>query len=118
MPRQKSGTPHWEPFAVRLPPPLLKQLRRQADLRHTNPAALIREGLEWRLNGTAEATDAGVSLPPTVLARLAETLTATAHQLLQVAQLIENMYDGNTETEVPAATPPPASRSSTYDGNT
>jgi hypothetical protein len=121
MPRPASGNPPWKSFAVKLPPELLERLRRYADLHRTTPAALMREGVEWRLSGTTAASDVPAApLPPLVLARLAQTLTATASQLNQVAYMVENTYgcSGDTETEYAAVLPAPVSLSGGDGGNT
>jgi hypothetical protein len=86
MPRRPSGKPQWEAFAVKLPPQMIEEVRRYADLHGMSISEVIREGLDMRLHGPQQAAEynGNTSLPittVTMLTRLATTLSTAAEQL-------------------------------------
>ncbi len=103
-----------EVIAIRLPPSLIAQARRYADLYHTSVSALTREGLDMRLRNPQPTNqyNSNTDMPPAIVAlvtRLAAMLNDSAEELRTACQSAPDpeAYDGNTR-EV----------SQTYDGNT
>jgi len=118
MPKPKSGNDPWKAVAVKLPPDLLEEVGRYADLYHTSVSALIREGLELRLHGqqSAEPSSGMTVIPPAtaaLLPHLADTLSAVAAELRKACHLPSEglVYNGHTDTtlapEDPVADVPP-----------
>ena len=86
MARKPTGNPHWKALAVKLPAPMIDEVRRYADLHGMSISEVIREGVDLRLHGTQQPSEynSNISIPaPTVtmLTRLATTLTTAAEQL-------------------------------------
>jgi hypothetical protein len=121
MPKPASGNDPWKAVAVKLPPNLLEEVGRYADLYHVSVSQLIREGLELRLHGHkgGELSSGITVIHPTVVAgfaRLADTLSTAADQLRKMYQLSrEEKHNGDTDTIPGAGEPRQAVRSS---GNT
>jgi hypothetical protein len=89
MPRRASGNPPLKALAVKLPSLLIEEVRRYADLRGMTISAVIREGLDMRLHGSALSSEynGNTALPMTttlMLTRLASTLTTAVDQLRRV----------------------------------
>jgi hypothetical protein len=89
MPRRPSGKPQWEALAVKLPPQMLEEVRRYADLHRMSISEVIREGLNMRLHGPQQMSEynSNTALPAvtvTMLTRLTTTLTTATEQLRQV----------------------------------
>jgi hypothetical protein len=121
MPKHKSGNDPWKAVAVKLPPDLLEEVGRYADLYHTSISALIREGLALRMHGQqpAELSSSMTVIPPAtaaVFTRLADTLSTAVDELRKVCnQPTAEEYNGNTAT-LPALEQPAAE--GRYHGNT
>jgi hypothetical protein len=100
MPRPKSGQPPWKPLAVKLPPALLTDVLRYAELRGTTPSVLLRDELTRLVYGPP-APEAAVSLTPEVLIHLTQTLTQAATALQQLCQRagVSFSVNGNTLTD-------------------
>ncbi len=105
MPKPKSGNDPWKAVAVKLPPDLLEEVGRYADLYHTSVSALIREGLELRLHGQQSADHpSGMTVIPSataaLLPHLADTLSAVAAELRKACHLPSEglVYNGHTDT--------------------
>jgi len=102
MPKPKSGNDPWKAVAVKLPPDLLEEVGRYADLYHTSISALIREGLALRMHGQQSADpSAGMTVIPhatvAVFTRLADTLSTAVDELRKVCHLpAEEEYNGHT----------------------
>ena len=89
MPRRPSGNPQWEALAVKLPPQMLEEVKRYADLHRMSISEVIREGLHMRLHGPQQTSEynGNTTLPAstvTMLTRLTTTLTTATEQLRQV----------------------------------
>jgi hypothetical protein len=89
MARKPTGNPHWKALAVKLPAPMIDEVRRYADLHGMSISEVIREGVDLRLHGTQQLNEysGNTSIPaPTVtmLTRLATTLTTAVDQLRSV----------------------------------
>ena len=89
MARKPTGNPHWKALAVKLPAPMIAEVRRYADLHGMSVSEVIREGVDLRLHGTQQPNEynSNISIPaPTVtmLTRLATTLTTAVDQLRSV----------------------------------
>src|SRR5712692_7471792 len=92
-----------EVIAIRLPPSLIAQARRYADLYHTSVSALTREGLDMRLRSPqpTKPYDRHTAMPPAIVAlvtRLATLLNESADELRTACQSAPDpeAYDGNT----------------------
>lgn len=86
MPRRPSGNPQWKALAVKLPPQMIEEVKRYADLHRMSISEVIREGLDMRLHGSQQSSEynGNTSLPittVTMLTRLATTLITAAEQL-------------------------------------
>ena len=86
MPRRPSGNPPLKALAVKLPAPMIEEVRRYADLHGMSISEVIREGLDMRLHGPQQMSEynGNTVLPAstvTMLTRLATTLTTVAEQL-------------------------------------
>jgi hypothetical protein len=86
MPRRPSGNPPLKALAVKLPAPMIEEVRRYADLHGMSISEVIREGLDMRLHGPQQTAEynSNTALPittVTMLTRLATTLTTAAEQL-------------------------------------
>jgi hypothetical protein len=113
MPKPKSGNDPWKAVAVKLPPQMMAEAERYADLYHTSLSALLREGLVLRMHGqqSAEPTSGMTVIPPATIAvftRLADTLSTAADELRKLCHLpTAEEYNGHTYTllapEEPAA---------------
>jgi hypothetical protein len=91
MARKPTGKPHWKALAVKLPAPMIDEVRRYADLHGMSISEVIREGVDLRLHGTQQPNEynSNTSIPaPTVtmLTRLATTLTTAVDQLRSVGE--------------------------------
>jgi hypothetical protein len=89
MARKPTGNPHWKALAVKLPAPMIDEVRRYADLHGMSISEVIREGVDLRLHGTQQLNEysGNTAIPaPTVtmLTRLATTLTTAVDQLRSV----------------------------------
>ena len=89
MARKPTGNPHWKALAMKLPAPMIDEVRRYADLHGMSISEVIREGVDLRLHGTQQPNEySGITaiLAPTVtmLTRLATTLTTAVDQLRSV----------------------------------
>jgi hypothetical protein len=85
-PRRPSGNPPLKALAVKLPAPIIEEVRRYADLHGMSISEVIREGLDMRLHGPQQTSEynGNTSLPittATLLTRLATTLITAAEQL-------------------------------------
>ena len=58
MPRQASGTPHWEALAVKLPPQMMEELRRYTDNHRLPLSELVREGILLRMQQGGQKQEA------------------------------------------------------------
>jgi hypothetical protein len=86
MPRRPSGNPPLKALAVKLPAPIIEEIRRYADLHGMSVSEVIREGLDMRLHGPQQTAEynGNTTLPiatVTMLTRLATTLTGAVEQL-------------------------------------
>jgi hypothetical protein len=89
MARKPTGNPHWKALAVKLPAPMIEEVRRYADLHGMTISEVIREGVDMRLHGTQQSSayDSNTAIPAptaTMLTRLATTLTTAVDQLRSV----------------------------------
>jgi hypothetical protein len=89
MARKSTGNPHWKALAVKLPAPMIDEVRRYADLHGMSISEVIREGLDMRLHGPQQSSEYNgnttISAPTvTMLTRLATTLTMAVDQLRSV----------------------------------
>jgi hypothetical protein len=78
-------------MAVKLPAPLIAEIRRYADLHRKTISAVIREGLELRLHGVQSPSHAPGNPPISAstvatVAQIAATLTTAADQLRRLCQ--------------------------------
>ena len=86
MPRRPSGNPPLKALAVKLPAPIIEEVRRYADLHGLSISEVIREGLDMRLHGPQQTAEynGNTALPMTtvtMLTRLATALTTAVDQL-------------------------------------
>lgn len=114
-----------EVIAIRLPPALIAQARRYADLYHTSVSALAREGLERRIRNPQPTTqyDSHTEMPPALVAlvtRLATLLHESAEELRKACQSapVPEAYDGNTGGISQTYDRNTESSPEEYDGNT
>jgi len=114
-----------EVIAIRLPPSLIAQARRYADLYHTSLSALAREGLEIRLRSPqpTKPYDSHTAMPPAIAAlvtRLATLLHESAEELHKACQSAPapETYDGNTGEALQSYDGNTEGSPEGYDGNT
>ncbi len=91
MPRKPTGQPPLQAMAVKLPAPLIAEIRRYADLHRKTISDVIREGLELRLHGVQPPSHAPGNPPipastVATVAQIATTLTTAADQLRSLCQ--------------------------------
>jgi len=91
MPRKPTGQPPLQAMAVKLPAPLIAEIRRYADLHRKTISDVIREGLELRLHGVQPPSHAPGNPPipastVATVAQIATTLTTAADQLRNLCQ--------------------------------
>jgi hypothetical protein len=93
MPRKPTGQPPLKALAVKLPAPLIAEIRRYADLQWPRKTIsdVIREGLELRLHGVQPPSHAPGNSPipaPTLatVLQIAATLTTAADQIRSLCQ--------------------------------
>jgi hypothetical protein len=108
MPKPKSGNDPWKAVAVKLPPDLLDEVGRYADLHHTSLSALLREGLALRIHGQqAIEPTSGMTVIPhdtvDVFTRLADTLSTAADELRKACHL-PPAQEHNGQAATPPAT--------------
>lgn len=106
MARKPTGNPHWKALAVKLPAPMIEEVRRYADLHGITISEVIREGVDIRLHGTQQSSeyDSNTAIPAptaTMLTRLATTLTTAVDQLRSVCA--GTVVPAGEERQIPPA---------------
>ena len=91
MPRKPTGQPPLKALAVKLPAPLIAEIRRYADHHRTTISKVLLEGVELRLHGVQSPSQAPGNSPipaPTLatVTQIAATLTTAADQLRRLCQ--------------------------------
>jgi hypothetical protein len=126
MPRRPSGKPQWEALAVKLPPQMIEEVRRYADLHCMSMSEVIREGLDMRLHGRQQMSEynGNTVLPAAtvaMLARLTTTLTTATEQLRQVcagARVAEGEEEAQSAAKLQSYNSNTVSPIEEYNGNT
>jgi hypothetical protein len=125
MPRRPSGNPPLKALAVKLPAPMIEEVRRYADLHGISISEIIREGLDMRLHGSQQMSEynGNTALPATtvtMLTRLTTTLTTATEQLRQVCAggIVPEGEESQSTAELQPYNSNTASLTEEYNGNT